>query len=169
MIYKQQSNQGCLVVSLLRIFDIEPSYEVEKSVLPDGLFRLRDNYTLGCILAFLDLFPEKRLKLYVDNKYYLEVLKNWTSDKRIEMVFGGNRPELLGLLKPPFVVYIDNNIVDGWTHLPHFITVVGSTEIFYRVLDPWTGEIKKTSKQKNPKIYRLSSFAYQGLSIHHNC
>lgn len=58
MDYKQQSNQGCLVVDLMYLFEIEPSREKELDILSDGLFRLRDNYTLGCLMAFLDRYRD---------------------------------------------------------------------------------------------------------------
>ena len=75
MDYKQQSNQGCLVVDLMYLFDIEPTRDKEQDILSDGLFRLRENYTLGCLLAFLDRYENKSVTLYVDNKYYLDILK----------------------------------------------------------------------------------------------
>ena len=48
MDYKQQSNQGCLVVDLMYLFGIEPTRDKEQDILSDGLFRLRENYILGC-------------------------------------------------------------------------------------------------------------------------
>jgi len=59
MNYKQQSNQGCLVVDLMYLFGIEPTHHKEQEILSDGLFRLRENYTLGCLLAFLDQYTDK--------------------------------------------------------------------------------------------------------------
>jgi hypothetical protein len=47
--YKQQSNQGCLVVDLLYLYGIEPTRELEQKLLSEGLFKFRDNYTLGCV------------------------------------------------------------------------------------------------------------------------
>lgn len=52
MNYKQQSNQGCLIVDLLYLFGIEPAREKEEAILSDGLFNVRDNFTLGCLHAF---------------------------------------------------------------------------------------------------------------------
>lgn len=74
MDYKQQSNQGCLVVDLLYLFQVEPTRELERDILSDGLFRLRDNYTFGCLLAFLDRYADKAVTIYVDNNYYMGVL-----------------------------------------------------------------------------------------------
>lgn len=148
MNYKQQSNQGCLVVDLLYLFNIEPTKEKEREILSDGLFRLRENYTLGCLLAFLDRYEDKAVTLYVDNKYYLDVLKQSVDQPRISMVHRKNDTALLNSLDTPFIVYVDNNITDGWTHLPHFMLITGHSEKFYSVFDPWDGKIIKMSKSK---------------------
>lgn len=148
MNYKQQSNQGCLVVDLMYLFGIEPTREQEAAILNEGLFRLRENYTLGCLMAFLDQYTDKSATLYVDNSYYLDVLSQWVDHPRIAMVHHVNNQALLDSLKPPYIVYIDNNITDGWTHLPHFVLVMGQTEKFYAVFDPWEGKTMKISKQK---------------------
>lgn len=148
MDYKQQSNQGCLVVDLMYLFDIEPTREKEFDILSDGLFRLRENYTLGCLLAFLERYPDKSVTLYVDNGYYLDVLKKMVKHPRISMVHQKNDEKLLSSLNAPFIVYVDNNITDGWTHLPHFMMVTSATNKFYNVFDPWNGKVIKISKDK---------------------
>jgi hypothetical protein len=148
MQYKQQSNQGCLAVDLMCLFGIEPTRQKEEEILSDGLFRLRENYTLGCSQAFLDRYPDKAVTLYVDNKFYLNVLKGWVNHPRITMVYRKNDGKLLNSLETPYIVYVDNNITDGWTHLPHFMMVTKATEKFYTILDPWEGKISKMSKDK---------------------
>ena len=148
MDYKQQSNQGCLVVDLMYLFGIEPTRDKERDILSDGLSRLRENYTLGCLLAFLDRYEDKSVTLYVDNKYYLDMLKQRVDHPRIKMVYKKNDASLLGTLDTPFIVYVDNNITDGWTHLPHFMMVTGATDKFYDVFDPWDGKTIKLSKEK---------------------
>lgn len=148
MDYKQQSNQGCLVVDLMYLFEIEPSREKELDILSDGLFRLRDNYTLGCLMAFLDRYRDKSVTLYVDNKYYLGILSKLVRHPRIQMIHKENDKKLLSSLDTPFIVYVDNNITDGWTHLPHFMMVVSATQKFYNVFDPWDGRTIKISKDK---------------------
>lgn len=148
MDYKQQSNQGCLVIDLLYLFDIKPTREKEQSILSDGLFRLRENYTLGCLLAFLDHYPDKSVTLYVDNKYFLGILTEMVNHPRIRMIYKKNNSDLLDSLNPPFIVYVDNNITDGWTHLPHFMMIIRATDKFYDVFDPWDGEIIRLSKRK---------------------
>lgn len=130
------------------LFDIEPNREKEQSILSEGLFRLRENYTLGCLLTFLDRYQAKSATIYVDNKFYLGILKKWVNHPRIHMVHRKNNYELLESLVVPFIVYVDNNITDGWTHLPHFMLVISTTEKFYEVFDPWDGEIIKISKNK---------------------
>lgn len=148
MDYKQQSNQGCLVVDLMYLFGIEPTKDKERDILSDGLFRLRENYTLGCLLAFLDRYEDKSATLYVDNKYYLDILKQWVNHPRIKMVHKKNDARLLDALNTPFIVYVDNNITDGWTHLPHFMMVASTTDKFYNVFDPWDGKTIRLSKDK---------------------
>lgn len=148
MDYKQQSNQGCLVVDLLYLFEIEPTRQKEQDILSDGLFRLRENYTLGCILAFLDRYNDKSVKIYVDNNYYLGILSKWIKHPRIQMVHKKNDEKLLNSLETPFIVYVDNNITDGWTHLPHFMMVTSATDKFYNVFDPWEGKVSKIAKEK---------------------
>ncbi|HET9411404.1 MAG TPA: hypothetical protein VFO38_00970 [Candidatus Saccharimonadales bacterium] len=148
MDYKQQSNQGCLVVDLMYLCGIGPTKQKEKAILSDGLFRLRENYTLGCLLAFLERYPDKAITLYVDNKYFFGVLKKWVAHPRITMQHRKNDNELLSSLTVPFIVYVDNNITDGWTHLPHFMLVTSSSPKFYNVFDPWQGKTIKISKDK---------------------
>jgi len=148
MDYKQQSNQGCLVVDLMYLFDIEPTREKELDILSDGLFRLRENYTLGCLLAFLERYEDKSVTLYVDDSYYLDILKRWVKHPRITMIYQRNDEKLLKSLDASFIVYVDNNITDGWTHLPHFMMVTGVAEKFYNVFDPWEGKTLKISKDK---------------------
>ena len=148
MDYKQQSNQGCLVVDLLYLFHIEPTRSKEQDILSDGLFRLRENYTLGCLLAFLDRYTDASITLYVDNGYYLKILDKLVDHPRITMVQAKNDKTLLASLEAPFIVYVDNNITDGWTHLPHFMMVTKATEKFYEVFDPWVGKTIKISKEK---------------------
>jgi len=148
MDYKQQSNQGCLVVDLMYLFQIEPTREKERDILTNGLFRLRENYTLGCLLAFLERYEDMSVALYVDNNYYLDILKQWVEHPRISMIHQKNDEKLLSSLDAPFIVYVDNNITDGWTHLPHFMLVTGATEKFYSVFDPWDGKVIRISKDK---------------------
>jgi len=148
MDYKQQSNQGCLVVDLMYLFDIKPTREKEQDILSDGLFRLRENYTLGCLLAFLDRYEDKSVTVYVDNNFYLNILKEWVKHPRIKLVHQKNDTKLLNSLDTPFIVYVDNNITDGWTHLPHFMMVTNATDKFYNVFDPWEGKTIKISKDK---------------------
>lgn len=148
MDYKQQSNQGCLVVDLMYLFGIEPTRQKEQDILSDGLFRLRENYTLGCLLAFLDRYEDKSVTIYVDNNYYLEVLRKWVDHPRIQMIHKSNDKKLLNSLNEPYIVYVDNHVTDGWIHLPHFMLVTSSTEKFYNVFDPWEGKTIKLSKNK---------------------
>ncbi len=148
MDYKQQSNQGCLVVDLLYLFQIKPTQAAEQAILSDGLFRLRENYALGCLLAFLDRHPEKAVTLYVDNAFFLKILKKMANHPRITLIHRKNNLQLLNSLQTPFIVHVDNNITDGWTHLPHFMMVTKQTEKFYQVFDPWNGKTHKISKKK---------------------
>jgi hypothetical protein len=148
MNYKQQSNQGCLVVDLLYLFGIQPTRHQEQVILTDGLFRFRDNYTLGCVMAFLDLHTDKSMTLYVDNNFYFKKLQKAVSHPRITMVQKKNDAKLLDTLNTPFIVYVDTAITDGWTHLPHFMLVTYATEKFYSVFDPWEGAVTKISKNK---------------------
>lgn len=148
MNYKQQSNQGCLVVDLLYLFNQEPTRELEEEILSKGLFKFRENYTLGCLLAFLDKFPDKKAKIYFDNQFYLNVLKSKISHPRLEMSVGKNDMKLLESLSQPFIVYTDNNITNGFTHLPHFMMVTGSAKMMFDVFDPWEGKTRKLAKTK---------------------
>lgn len=148
MKYKQQSNQGCLVVDLLHLFDITPTREREQAILSDGLFRLRENYALGCLMSFLDYYGDHSAIVYVDNNYYLRILQKHVDHPRIHMFHKKNDTRLLGAIDPPFIVYVDNNIFDGWTHLPHFVLVTKTTQNFYQVFDPWDGETHRVSKAK---------------------
>jgi hypothetical protein len=133
------------------LFGITPNRQLEEKVLSEGLFRFRENYTLGCLMAFLDNFPDKSAKIYFDNNYYLNQLNKVINHPRINMVLGRNDQKLLGTLDAPYIVYIDTNITDGFTHLPHFILVTGTTEKMYDVFDPWDGKISKFSKTKIQK------------------
>ncbi len=146
--YKQKTSQGCLVVNLMYLFDIEPSPSEELAILSEGLTRLRENYTLSCLTAFLDRHPGKKVTLYIDNKYYLDKLKSMVDHPAIKLTYKKNDAKLLDSLAAPFVVYVDNNITDGWTHLPHFLLVVGASNKFYNVFDSWTGKVTKISKTK---------------------
>lgn len=148
MKYKQQSNQGCLVVDLLHLFDIAPTREREQAILGDGLFRLRENYALGCLMSFLDYYDDLSVEVYVDNSYYFGVLQRHVDHTRIHMFHKKNGIRLLGAIDPPFITYVDNNIFDGWTHLPHFVLVTKTTQKFCEVFDPWDGEIHRVSKEK---------------------
>ena len=100
------------------------------------------------MLAFLDRYEDKSVTLYVDNKYYLDILKKWVEHPRIRMVHKKNDSKLLDTLDTPFIVYVDNNITDGWTHLPHFMMVTGATDKFYDVFVPWDGKTTRVSKEK---------------------
>lgn len=146
--YKQQSNQGCLVTSLMYMNQINPTRESELELLSDGLFRLRENFTLGCTLAFLEKHKDKSVIIYVDNKYFMNILKGLVNHPRLKIAHNKNDKKLLDSLDANFIVYVDNNITDGWTHLPHFMLVVGATEKFYKVFDPWEGKILMMSKSK---------------------
>lgn len=101
MNYKQQSNQGCLIVDLMYLFGETPSRQLEEKLLSEGIFKFRDNYTLGCLMAFLDNYPDKKAKIYFDNAFYLKVLQDQISHPRIEMVLGKNDQKLLDSLEPP--------------------------------------------------------------------
>lgn len=148
MDYRQQSNQGCLIVDLMYLFQIEPTRQKEQDILSEGLFRLRESYTLGCLIAFLDHYGDKSVALYVDNSYYFKTLNNLVKHPRITMIHRKNDKTLLDSLGMPLIVFVDNNITDGWTHLPHFMMLTKTTEKFYEVFDPWNGKFIKISKDK---------------------
>ena len=148
MDYKQQSNQGCLAVDLMYLFNIKPTKEKEQQILTEGLFRLRENFTLGCLLAFIDNCKDKSVTMYVDNKYYLNIINKLVEHPRINMIHKKINASLLNSLDTTFIVHVDNNITSGWTHLPHFMMVTGATEKFYTVFDPWEGKTTKMSKKK---------------------
>jgi hypothetical protein len=148
MDYKQQSNQGCLVVDLHYLFQETPSRQNEAEILMNGLFKFRDNYTMGCLMAFLDKHPAKKARIYFDNKYYLNTLKQKISHPQIDMVFGKNDLTLINSLPTPFIVYVDTNILEVFSHLPHFIMVTKSTEKRLNIYDPWDGKTKQISKDK---------------------
>lgn len=148
MNYKQQSNQGCLVVDLMYLFGEIPSRKIEEKLLSEGLFKFRENYTLGCLMAFLDNYPDKKAKIYFDNTYYLNILQKEVSHPRIKMLLGKNDEKLFNSIREPYIVYVDNNITNGFTHLPHFIMVTKSTEKMFTVFDPWEGKTSKISRQK---------------------
>jgi hypothetical protein len=158
MDYKQHSNQGCLVVDLLYLFGETPTPELEEELLSKGLFQFRDNFTVGCLLATLDKFPVKRAKLYFDNHYYLDVIRPQVHHPRVEMVCTKNDASLFDHLAAagnPFVIYVDNHITDGYTHLPHFMLVLGASKTIYTVFDPWEGQVQKMSKRKVLEGVRL--------------
>jgi len=100
------------------------------------------------VQAFLDGYKDKSVTIYVDNKYYLDVLQQCVTHPRITRVYQKNDQALLNSLEPPFIAYIDNNVTNGWTHLPHFVLVVGGTPKFYHVFDPWEGRVVRLSKEK---------------------
>jgi Peptidase C39 family len=148
MNYSQKSNQGCLAVSLLYLTGIEPTVQKEKHILCEGLFRLRENFTFGCLLAFLDHYTDTSVTVYVDNTYYLKTIDKMVHHPRIQTVHRKNDSALLNTIHTPFIAYIDNNITDGWTHLPHFVLVTHATGMFYTIFDPWTGSKQRISKTK---------------------
>ncbi len=148
MDYKQQSNQGCLVVDLLYLFGEEPTRQKEEALLSKGLFEFRDNYTIGCLIAFLNTHPNKRVKLYFDNSYYLNIIKETVNHPRIMMLQARNDLTLMNSMRTPFIVYTDTNITDGFTHLPHFMMVTKATEKMFEVFDPWEGRVLRMSKRK---------------------
>ena len=76
------------------------------------------------------------------------MLNEWVKHPRIQMVHKKNDEKLLNSLEAPFIVYVDNNITDGWTHLPHFMMVTSATDKFYNVFDPWEGKVSRISKEK---------------------
>ena len=155
MDYKQQSNQGCLVVDLLYLFGEEPTRQKEEEILSKGLFAFRDNYTIGCLMAFLDTFTDKKAKLYFDNKYYLNSIKSKVSHPRMKMLKARNDLSLMEDLVAPFIIYTDTNIIDGFTHLPHFMMVTKMTEKMVEIFDPWEGKVSRMSKQKVLKGIKL--------------
>lgn len=133
---------------MLYLFDERPTRQKEEELLSEGLFRFRDNYTLGCLMAFLDNYPDKNARIYFDNNYYLNILRNKINHPQIEMVHGKNDQKLLDTLDPPYIVYIDTNITDGFTHLPHFMMVTKRTDKMLDIFDPWVGKTTKLSKHK---------------------
>lgn len=148
MEYKQQSNQGCLVVDLLYLFGETPTRQKEEELLTKGLFAFRENYTLGCLMAFLDMYPGKKAKLYFDNNYYLNIIQEKITHPRLEMTAMRNDMRFIDNLELPCIVYVDAVITDGYTHLPHFMMITKKTEKMFEVFDPWEGKVSRVSKQK---------------------
>ena len=148
MNYKQQSNQGCLVVDLMYLFGIEPTIEAEKELISAGLFQFREIFSLGCLLAFEHKYKNSEVIVYVDNKYFLKDLQSKTNNPNITLLYQKNDLQLLNYLEPPYIVYVDYRLFYGWSHQPHFIMVTKKTANFFKIFDPWDGKTKQISKIK---------------------
>jgi hypothetical protein len=154
MDYIQQSDQGCLAVNLMCLFGIQPTVAEEAEILFDGLFQFRESYTIGCLQAFLDRYPVLAVTLYVDNKYYLDELKPQVHHPRITMIHQKNDERLLRSLNSAFIVYVDNNITDSWTHLPHLVLVTSVLPKYSHLFDSWEG---KDTEDKTSFRYRTTT------------
>lgn len=152
--YKQTSCESCLPVCLLNLGGVEITREKELKLLFDGLAGLKDSYAFGVLEAFVKIY-KKPVTLYVDNKIFANFL---IKNNQISLINIIHKPISVEFTTP-YIVYLDSQVLGGYTHAPHFVIVekiVGET---CHIIDPWDGKRRRYSKEKMTKaINSLKSY-----------
>ena len=141
--YQQTSCESCLPVCLLSLGGIEITREKELKLLFDGLAGLKDSYAFGVLEAFVKTY-NKKIDLFVDNKFFTNLLIEKSNSSQIAII---HKPVNLEF-ETPFVVYLDSQILGGYSHAPHFIIVEKIAGDICTIIDPWEGKRKRLSKEK---------------------
>lgn len=140
--YTQTSCESCLPVCLLTLGEIEISREKELQLLFDGLSGLKDSYAFGVLEAFVKTY-NKEVTLFVDNKYFTNFLIKKSNSPQITVVY---KPVNLEF-ETPFIVYLDSQVLGGYSHAPHFVIVEKIVGDICQIIDPWEGKRRRVKKE----------------------
>ena len=141
--YQQTTYESCLACSLLIAAGKRPTKGVELKILNHSLRFSKESFVVG----HMDYISRKykiKFVLYLENAALLKLWKKIKFDKRILMKRAKvNEKFLSKLLKQGHVVcYIDNFVLHGVVHYPHYVVVMKKFDNKYKIYDPWDGKIK---------------------------
>ncbi len=144
-VYKQETYEGCLPVSLMILGNIKSTKEKELEIILNGVQKPRDNsYSLNMITSFIEKY-NTRANLYVNNKFYTNYLTKQNQNNNINIIHHRINLQLFLKLKKPFTLYVDDFILGEEAHSQHFIIVEKIEKNLATIIDPWPG-IRKVIK-----------------------
>ena len=92
--------------------------------------------------------------MFVDNKFFTNLLIEKCNTPKITII---HKPVNLEF-EAPFVLYLDSQVLGGYSHAPHFVIVGKIVGDICTIIDPWEGKRKRLSKEKLTEA--ISSLKY---------
>lgn len=145
--YKQSLTHSCLAACFLMLNKKSFTENDEQQLALNGSKRTYPLYIVGIPMEFSTKF-QKGVTVYVDNKYFAEVLgKHFIENKKIKVI---HKPIIKLLIRDllkedSLICHIDDHVLGDYSHSSHFIILESATEKFVQIIDPWSGERKKIS------------------------
>jgi dimeric dUTPase (all-alpha-NTP-PPase superfamily) len=145
-IYKQTTCESCLSCCLLMLLNNPISQNDEINLFIEGIKRYPFSYSLGICEEFADKY-DKDIIIYVHNKYYSKYLNTLKNENNVHIVQMYINKSFINKQEYPFVIYLDNNILEEYIHSPHFVIVESFDKTDYIIIDPWKGMRIKINKE----------------------
>ncbi len=163
-VYKQSLTNSCLAACFLMLLQAQKGISFSEAEEQDlalrGSKRKYPFYVVG-IPTEVALTYNTRIKIFVDNKFFTDVLqKAFAEQKNITVVHEPITEDLIRkeVTKKPVICHIDTNALGDYSHASHFIILEKMTENMVSIIDPWTGEGKRISnKTLEQAIYDLKT------------
>lgn len=145
--YKQTLSHSCLAACMLMLRRKQFTEIEEQDLAVSGSKRMHKFYAAGIPLEFVKKFDSK-VAIYVDNKYFANVLEEKLSqDSRLHVVHKKITQSLIRdlLKKDSLICHIDDHSLGDYSHASHFIVLERATDKFIHIIDPWLGQRRKIS------------------------
>lgn len=159
--YKQTLSHSCLAACFLMLQDKKFTEEDEQKLALQGSKRKYPFYVSGITMESVKSF-DKKVEIYVDNKYFGAALSNsFKEESRIKVIPEKITQTLIEqlILKSPIICHIDIHAFGDYSHASHFIVIEKKIGNFFTIIDPWDGVRKRVAS--NTLIEAISDLKNQ--------
>lgn len=150
----QRSGQGCLACCLLAVANPAFTESEELACLTSALSKSKSDFVGGHLDFVATRYP-LAIRRIVENPHYYRTLR--AGHPHIRQERGDLTPDAIAVLPAPFVLYLDEYVLGGVLHAPHFVLVTGRGEGTYHIADPWDGrekEVARTTLEDGVRLLR---------------
>ena len=154
--YKQSLTHSCLSACFLMIINSKKGVNFndkdEQRIALHGSSRNYDFYITGITSEIVKEYKVK-VKIYVDNKYFTNILQKSFSSNLVEIVHQKITINFIKkILKDNFAIcHVDINPLGDYSHSSHFVVLESLINKKIKIIDPWNGEKSNINNLKLEK------------------
>lgn len=169
-ILKQTDANTCLACVFLYVVEWlsgqKFSSEDEQQLYSDSFGKCRESFALSYTLAFVERFPNFKVKITTNNEFFGGYLKKLLPENQQTQVKIETFPITLELIRKkvaenPLILMVDKYFLDHEIHIPHYIVVIAQEGENFFISDPWEGKnISVSSTQLQEAIFGAKNYLF---------